>query len=966
MSFTIEEIAEAVETFYGKTTARSNDRRQAEGKLKRFQKANEAWVICHQVLSNPLEIYSDNFLFSVAQTLKIKLQFDFTELDEQSALQMNEAIIQYLSHLTERPRSVTNQLCLSYAILYLRIHNQLKEFNVMEFLQTHLSQNQIAVSLMIDIVKAFPEEASNSHVVIEKDVVRSFENLLDETIATHVFTMLDHVVRDKEKFNDLFLQWSVLECFNSWLEFGVSHTNLTFLESSELINFCFKSLEVQKHFEDAVQAIISLIKISKDITAHPQLAKIVIQKVMDLTGHCNAAFEKEEYEDLNDYARIFGKLGEVHASLIADQASGDVLNLLDVILNLSTLEQVNVDMWYRFWHTFCFQTARIKDKQSREAKSQVFGPYVLKLVPSLIKHSQLDETDMTDCNERGLENCKHLDETLILRDDIEKLLIDMVLIAGTEDMFNKILTCFKEELADIPLPNCSVEESCIIEAYIHGITALSRLAAEKCTNEFFAIVKEMMELNTQENYMIKRAIDVLLGVASKEMFRCPELLLTSLEFVTRSFDVSVLEECASKVFRDICQNNSTDLVGHLESLFTLFNNHTQNYYLLEGITSVITKVQSVEGFYGSLELICKPFASGLLASIEKYGAKNEDGVIPTHGPSDDVDFETKKVDEISDLFDLLTSIFKTIERSKPAEDQSQAIYQLVEKLWELLESLAHVFGYEENVCERMVRLIKHLMRSLGQKFENFIDRYVRIIVTNWNLYVHASLVYAAEYLVEPFGNNEKYFETFKNLFETLTQGAINKLQTRANCEDNLFLVEDFFGMSMRYLKVAPQVVVYSSNFEGLFACAMVGISLDRSAASDSLYTFINKVIQLADTKKVFDKEPNLSLEGKEIISKLLIAYGARLVDRFVKFVMETISETSQEIVEELLYRLTANFPQDSQNWFASAIERLPSDCLSDQEKQEFVIAIPKGSKREFGRQFDKLVIRCYNSALRSR
>lgn len=66
-----------------------------------------------------------------------------------------------------------------------------------------------------------------------------------------------------------------------------------------------------------------------------------------------------------------------------------------------------------------------------------------------------------------------------------------------------------------------------------------------------------------------------------------------------------------------------------------------------------------------------------------------------------------------------------------------------------------------------------------------------------------SFVYSVEFCFLDFQRDSKYHPLFREAFEFICKHTSTVFTTRQDCEYNPDLVNDFFGLSLRYIRKAP-------------------------------------------------------------------------------------------------------------------------------------------------------------------
>lgn len=114
-----------------------------------------------------------------------------------------------------------------------------------------------------------------------------------------------------------------------------------------------------------------------------------------------------------------------------------------------------------------------------------------------------------------------------------------------------------------------------------------------------------------------------------------------------------------------------------------------------------------------------------------------------------------------------------------------------------------------SLLERSCKFIKVCMRSLREKFGPFIDEVFTCIMNAYEKYPIATYVYCVEVVVTVFSELPAYRDALNIIYTKACQITYRHLSQLSKFEANPDLAEDFFGMNTRFMRYAPQIILFS-------------------------------------------------------------------------------------------------------------------------------------------------------------
>ena len=89
------------------------------------------------------------------------------------------------------------------------------------------------------------------------------------------------------------------------------------------------------------------------------------------------------------------------------------------------------------------------------------------------------------------------------------------------------------------------------------------------------------------------------------------------------------------------------------------------------------------------------------------------------------------------------------------------------------------------------------------------------------------------------------FQEYPDMSNTLNQIYLKTCQITnkhlsqlAKFESNPDLAEDFFGMNTRFMRYAPNIILYSGQLDGLLALCNLAVGVGHREIANSVYMFV--------------------------------------------------------------------------------------------------------------------------------
>ncbi|CAG9325025.1 unnamed protein product [Blepharisma stoltei] len=872
--FIAENVLKAIDSMYGQNPLPNY--KELDLWLKSFQKATVAWGIIGQLLLQE-NLSEPAYIFS-AQTLKTKLSFDFEELKNTDLASFKINLLSLCTRFVDNTR-VMRQLALCVGILGLHL---VDTWGPAMFAELYAAFRD-KPGLMLEILKCMAEVSSDETIVADQDTIIKYKNLLIRN-SSDVLVFLQSMPNE-------FLV-SILETFLEWLQLGLEPNVVNELPKSQLLPMCFGALNSPVHFQTAAGIICELIRATEDFTKYQDTITLIVNQVLLLREKALEAIRFKDTEAVEGYIKIFTTLGNTHILLIIRGQSDELLQILIEMLRVESYEGIK-DVT-NFWHKLCRNFRRALNVEEQSVKKETLAPFMMRILQICILQCKLDAELLYSI----IPGKKLDDEIDDKRYHLSGAIQDISIVLGEA----KTVQILHENLQQIFSENYNESERekyCQIEAIAVCLQALSEILPEDNAG---ALQQPIILLTRQVWPILQLNLTICKMLSSASLRILQDSLSTIMTYLANCMTQPGTHHDSAAAFQAICQDNSYLLVQHVDSLLQL---HTASHKMpdfsqekiLEGVSSVVWRCED----HTKILELCSYYATEL---------KN---ITQQEQPNEEV---------FNENCDKLAIILKS---SASSEVSKEGVYIFFKEMWPVLKRLIEVFQNSPDAIERICRIIKHSMKKLKESFGEFLSDFLPIISSLFQTYGHSSYLYMTENLVRIFGGKQEYNELLSQVFNTLSQSALARINSYEAMVNSPELTEDFFGMVIRYLNYCTHSTINSPSFQNIINTAKIGIGLQHGEAAKCLYGFLEVLADLAD-----EKHYRYIPEVEEIC---LVHYG-EILRKLIGAIIQVMPSEIYDCISDLCYKILTIF--EASEWLKEALVGVPHDCLTESEKQKFV------------------------------
>lgn len=152
-------------------------------------------------------------------------------------------------------------------------------------------------------------------------------------------------------------------------------------------------------------------------------------------------------------------------------------------------------------------------------------------------------------------------------------------------------------------------------------------------------------------------------------------------------------------------------------------------------------------------------------------------------------------------------------QDRTPQNSTNPLLPIFTELWPFLQLVLNEFIESNEIVEYSCRLIKHSQRALGNKFIPFLQPFLQAMMLGYQKNQHGTFVYAVEFCFTEYGHQPQNAEIFIEAFDFVVKITDQYLNSRELCEQNPDLINDFFGMAMRYVRYDKAIFFKSTQLE---------------------------------------------------------------------------------------------------------------------------------------------------------
>ncbi len=883
-------------------SSNNSDKTSALHFLEEFQKTPEAWQVVHTILGDGQ--YTVEMKMFAAQTLRNKLTYDLHQVPEDSLSGLKDSIIQFLIQYSESNKPIRTQLSIALAKLSIQY---LTWPNAVDEISSKLSQH---IPTLLEFLKILPEESLDPKGTPLTD--EEFRLRTEELIINNVERVLLLLSNYASSTSDSKASSLILDCLNSWIrEIPVEQL----LTIDPLTTIIFQSLRDEESFDKAIECLVSIVRETRDIE-NIQLIQALFEQIIQLRPLLQQ--NVDDVDVFGSLTRLFVESGESWHMLIA-KAPKDFRPLVEILLECTAYEEDLDIVKYTFYFWYNLKQVVTIDR-FKPAREEFLNIYT-QLVHIMIKHLHYPDGSETD----PLFSSKEEEEKFKdFRYDMGDVLKDCTAVIGA----SKALTIPYEQIR-LSLNSSNVKWQ-DVEAPLFSLRAMAKEVSLKEKE----VLPQIMELLVQlpENVKIRYAATLVLGRYTEWTAKHPEQLEKQLNYIINGFQAADADiiTAASHALMYFCQDCSKLLTNYIEQLYNFYINIfgspmvdlTSFYEITEGIAHIIN-AQDYSNIASATTMFIKP----VLEKINGY--VNAEG-------SEEV---YKAIAEQIEIVRIFLEFIKPRDFHTPEDP----VANLVIEMWPMVIGLLDHHGHSMKVSERCMKFTKTVLQTYNVFLTPILPSVANALVKGFQETRYGCYLWVSGIVIKEFGDEYSSAEIKESVWNFAYQqiGTFLVVFKQAKPIDIPDLIEDFFRMMSDIIMFFVTNFVLSDILGSTFEVALLALDIEKFEPLIATLHFLIDLVSWGFDVPPISIYENVPEDVKLTVQRFVGQHGDSLLKHVLhglifKFPADAHPDASDLLGKTL--RLSPS-PQIAVNWINIALDALPQNTVSDQERNKLVTTI---------------------------
>lgn len=823
----INEVTEALRCMSSNVNRTEKDK--ALQFLENFQRSNDAWLLCLNILNN-LDLNLIELHIFASQTLRNKVTYDLNQLSDMEILQFKDSILNLLS--LHQNRLILTQLNVALARLAIQL---LSWKTPIHDIINHLSE--FPGTLLI-FFKILPEETLDiGSIPLTEDEYNSRIHELLDTISDDIISFLVSCLdslsqqdnsqsqRAKNAATDITTE-QILRCLSSWsFEFPIDKL----LSVEPLIKLVFESVlkfnDDIDIFNAGIDCLCIILRESRD-SPNENLIIALFEQLISLQQNLLPNIEQLTKQNMDDeidpdllegLTRIFVEAGE--AWVVSISKSPQVYHPMVQILLILTCNNPDLDIvsyTFPFWFNLKQNLVLSRYRESRLFYKDAF----MQLIVGIIDHLQYPLTEFST-----KENEDKFKEFRYTMGDVLK---DCTAVVGAE---NALSEPFEKIQKNKDSPNWQT-----LEAPLFSLRTMAK-EIPKTENKYLPQLIDVI-CNLSEQPKIRYAVTLVLGRYTEWTSKNPQKLEQQLQYIFNGFELvrtsaaqdskQILEiiTASSRALMYFCSDCSTLLCEYIDQLLDFYfkiqdilsRDIESQFEFCQGLSAVINKQP--------IEKINVPFAKLVNDILEKIE------VLMSQWKLSPATYNII----IADRIDLIYALFEELHPKYEYPQQGQdPLLHSIETLWNALKIILIDQGAisDEIIVERTTKFLRRLFERYHVFCEPILASVAEFLVNGYATTGYGSFLWCSGSLIVIFGDDESY-PIPPQLKEATWQFALSQCSTfvlnfnKMNKDElNKYyeIIMDFFAMISDLIMFYPREFIMSTELlENIVEVALEAIN----------------------------------------------------------------------------------------------------------------------------------------------
>ncbi|KAJ8315715.1 hypothetical protein KUTeg_007865 [Tegillarca granosa] len=757
----LETVNHALQALYNNPDVAGKEK--ASVWLGELQRSVFAWKISDQLLRINQSLESCYF---AAQTMRTKIQYAFHELPANSHQSLRDSLLEHAGKINvDTPSVIVTQLSLALADLALQMASW--KDPILDLVH-RFGQSQQHLPFLLEVLTVLPEEVNSRSLRLGANRRQEITEELKKA-APMVLQLMDACVDTCA--SDPRAHAKVFRCLGSWYSIGVVPPEL--ILNSKLMMAPFQVLVVRDCpsvlHEAATDCICSALYCAEDATKNIKLSEALYHGVLTLPNAYHISVADEDTDKSVNYCRIFTELAESFLEIIVqtpNQGLGD-LRILELLLtcighHMYEVAEITFNFWYRLSEELY--------QQSRDELTEIFKPYVQRLIIALCRHCEID------VDHEGVPDDS--DDFGEFRLRVSELIKDVVFIVGSSSCFTQM---FENLRTQSPSTSWDVTESTL---FIMTAVAKNILPEE---NEIMPqVVEAILSIPNTAHIAVRFTSLQLFGELCDWLEKHPDYLDPVLQFIISGLQEPRLAtiaanslQCISTTCRDHMTNHFQGLIQITKAMDTFNLSNEAALGLLKGTATILAQLPHDKVAEGLREL-CSIQLNPLSKLMSEEINHPKQGSI--HDPTV--------------WLDRLAAIFRHT-NPKTTNGQIHPCQQVIQEVWPTLSQACTKYQGDVRIIERCCRCIRFAIRCLGKSSASLLQPLVSQMISLYQVHQHSCFLYLGSILVDEYGTEPNFQEGLLQMLQAFCVPTFKILEEHNGLRNHPDTVDDLFRLCLR-------------------------------------------------------------------------------------------------------------------------------------------------------------------------
>jgi len=917
-------------------------RSAADRYLTSFQTTSVAWMVCDRLLllnnnsndhsNNDTNIYSNNpnevlmqkqqERFFAAQTLHTKCRADAYQLPQSSLPSLRDSLLNHLTNYSSTSGEValTNRLAMAISALAVQMAWTTVVTDLLQSVSTATTATAADPSrrvVCMQILKVLPEECISDRLVLRDRNVR--------------YMMRDHLVSSASDAFKFLQSWDgptgqVYQVFHSWIRHVPVRPHV--LVESPLVEATFRAVVDQNTMEVAADVVVEILR---QYPSHHPSNQSLVQKMIPLSSQLpfDQALRSDDEDVLRIFCRIITEMGESYMSLILSVHENEASQLVAWVLRCSSINETEIaNITLHFWYRLVLDLESTEPYEFRQDLVDRYTPHLLQLIDTCTANLMKYPPDIADIADDRVED--------INRDRfyVSETVDDCCSLLGGQVVMHRLGNLLQAEHQRI---NGNFAEWQGIEACLACIQAINKYIPNN-ESEVLPFCFDLIPRLPADVPPLRFTASRLIGKYASWLAMHPQLLPPLLPYLAQGLSMPLCAPAAAVAIKELCERSNQQMAMG-EPVLQLYNEVTaaapasgnnglqlkDELEILEGVCKAGSRQIQDAHSDGSIFLkqVVDPIGGRLTAKVNSPNCDARRNIIPE--------------------IDRLTTVvrFLTLPTSPTG---SSPIVEVIHATWPLLESASNRFPQDAGLAEKICRLHKHAIRTVGPiSYAPLLEPLMEQLVRNFERSRQSAYLYAASICVSEYGRNPTYSNSLFQMINAMATVSFSFLSNLHDLTQHPDVVEELFYLMGRMMSTCPQPLVLSPLLQSLFQCAVVGMKLDHRDANKGTLNFIENALSYGTGLK--RRNPQGNLDCQRALEHVVVQEGQAIVNNLAQALMGELPahniDKGHGSISGILYQLCELSPSMLSQWISVAVANGP-----ERPRMDFLAALDSSLPRD--------------------